>query len=64
MLVLGDFMRCLNYKNKDLKFFTITSLLGGKSAILTAIIVGLGGKANITSRGNSLRGFIKEGCRY
>lgn len=36
----------------------------GKSAILTGLIVGLGGKANMTSRGNSLKGFIKEGCQY
>ena len=34
----------------------------GKSAILTGLIVGLGGKANMTNRGNSLKGFIKEGC--
>jgi len=36
----------------------------GKSAILTALIVGLGGKANMTHRGNSLKGFIKEGCNF
>ena len=34
----------------------------GKSAILTGLIVGLGGNASTTSRGNSLKGFIKEGC--
>jgi len=34
----------------------------GKSAILTGLIVGLGGNASNTSRGNSLKGFIKEGC--
>ncbi|MBN3308903.1 SMC6 protein, partial [Amia calva] len=33
----------------------------GKSAILTALIVGLGGKATITSRGLSLKGFVKHG---
>ncbi|XP_016370683.1 structural maintenance of chromosomes protein 6-like [Sinocyclocheilus rhinocerous] len=31
----------------------------GKSAILTALIVGLGGKATITNRGTSLKGFVK-----
>ena len=34
---------------------------GGKSAILTALIVGLGGKATMTNRGVSLKGFVKNG---
>merc|ERR1712168_1062673 len=33
----------------------------GKSAILTALVVGLGGKANVTSRGSSVKSFIKNG---
>ncbi|XP_028250414.1 structural maintenance of chromosomes protein 6 isoform X2 [Parambassis ranga] len=33
----------------------------GKSAILTALIVGLGGKATVTNRGVSLRDFVKTG---
>jgi len=33
----------------------------GKSAILTALIVGLGGKTSSTSRGNSLKSLIKSG---
>ncbi|XP_060083255.1 structural maintenance of chromosomes protein 6-like [Ylistrum balloti] len=33
----------------------------GKSAIITALVVGLGGKANITSRGNTIKSFIKTG---
>lgn len=35
---------------------------GGKSAIMTALVVGLGGKAATTNRGNSLKGFIKDKC--
>ncbi|XP_013384924.1 structural maintenance of chromosomes protein 6-like [Lingula anatina] len=33
----------------------------GKSAILTGLVVGLGGGAKATSRGTSVRGFIKNG---
>ena len=38
--------------------------LGGKSAILTAIAVALGGKATSTGRGTGLKSFIKEGETY
>jgi chromosome segregation ATPase len=34
----------------------------GKSAILTAIVLCLGGKASATNRGGSLKAFIKNGC--
>lgn len=33
----------------------------GKSAILTALTLALGGKAAATNRGNSMKSFIKEG---
>ncbi|XP_018567595.1 structural maintenance of chromosomes protein 6 [Anoplophora glabripennis] len=33
----------------------------GKSAILTALVVGLGGKASLTNRGSSVKGFVKVG---
>ena len=33
----------------------------GKSAVLTAITICLGAKANVTNRGQSLKSFIKEG---
>jgi structural maintenance of chromosomes protein 6 len=36
---------------------------GGKSAVLTAITVALGGKANFTGRGSGLKSFIREGQR-
>jgi len=41
----------------------IVILAGGKSAIMTALVVGLGGKATTTNRGSSLKGFIKDKCR-
>ena len=34
----------------------------GKSAILTALTLCLGGKASSTNRGGSLKSFVKEGC--
>jgi ABC-type molybdenum transport system ATPase subunit/photorepair protein PhrA len=36
----------------------------GKSAILTALTVCLGGKASATNRAGSLRAFVKEGTEY
>ncbi|XP_062860164.1 structural maintenance of chromosomes protein 6-like isoform X2 [Trichomycterus rosablanca] len=41
--------------------FVVGNNGSGKSAILTALIVGLGGKAQNTNRGSSLKCFIKEG---
>ena len=35
----------------------------GKSSVLTAIMVGLGGRAAVTSRGSSLKNLIKHGKR-
>eukprot|EP00126_Sphaerothecum_destruens_P000063 Sdes_comp10082_c0_seq1m1678 len=34
----------------------------GKSAILTAITIGLGGKASVTNRGGSVKDLIQKGC--
>ena len=36
---------------------------GGKSAIVTALVVGLGGKASTTSRGSAIKNFVKVGKR-
>jgi chromosome segregation ATPase len=36
-------------------------LIGGKSAILTAVVLGLGGRAATTSRGKGIASFIKSG---
>ncbi len=33
----------------------------GKSAVLSALTVALGGKANTTGRGSGLKAFIREG---
>ncbi|KAK2465406.1 hypothetical protein APHAL10511_002760 [Amanita phalloides] len=38
-----------------------TTELGGKSAVLSAIAIALGGKANSTGRGSGLKAFIREG---
>ncbi|KAJ8735242.1 hypothetical protein PYW07_006862 [Mythimna separata] len=47
--------------NKNVNFI-IGRNGSGKSAILTALVVGLGGRASATNRGSNLRSFIKKGA--
>ncbi|KAG8214643.1 P-loop containing nucleoside triphosphate hydrolase protein [Butyriboletus roseoflavus] len=39
----------------------VNFIIGGKSAVLSAITVALGGKSNSTGRGSGLKSFIREG---
>jgi chromosome segregation ATPase len=36
----------------------------GKSAIMTGVVAGLGGKASATSRGSSMKGFVRTGASF
>ncbi|KAK4884325.1 hypothetical protein RN001_000596 [Aquatica leii] len=62
-IVMKNFM-CHSHLEVSFKH-NINYIIGrngsGKSAIMTALVVGLGGKASITNRGNSIKGFIKAG---
>lgn len=45
-------------------YTTLTyNIIGGKSAILTAITIALGAKANSTNRGKNLSSLIREGAK-
>ncbi|XP_050312592.1 structural maintenance of chromosomes protein 6 isoform X2 [Anthonomus grandis grandis] len=63
-IILRNFM-CHSLLEVDFTQNNISMVIGkngsGKSAILTSLIVGLGGKASLTSRGTSVKGFVKVG---
>ncbi|KAF5280331.1 hypothetical protein FQR65_LT03140 [Abscondita terminalis] len=62
-IVVKNFM-CHSYLEVDFKHninYIIGSNGSGKSAIMTALVVGLGGKASFTNRGNSVKSFVKAG---
>lgn len=54
------------HDNLEIKFNPNVNIIvglngSGKSAILTALVVGLGGRASATNRGSALSSFIKQG---
>ena len=65
-------VECYNFMCHDHFFVELGPLINfivgkngsGKSAVLTAITLCLGGKASATNRGQSLKSFIKEGKEY
>lgn len=63
-MILKNFM-CHSLLEVDFTQNNISMLIGkngsGKSALLTALIIGLGGKANVTNRGSSIKSFVKTG---
>ena len=61
-----DFMchRWLHVDFGPLINFIIGHNGSGKSAVLTAITLCLGGKPTSTNRGQSLRSFVREGAEY
>ncbi|KAF8305164.1 P-loop containing nucleoside triphosphate hydrolase protein [Clavulina sp. PMI_390] len=61
-----DLVNFLCHRNLTVKLIPQINFItghngSGKSAVLTAIAVGLGGKATSTGRGTGLKSFIKEG---
>ncbi|KAJ8303587.1 hypothetical protein KUTeg_019983 [Tegillarca granosa] len=49
-------------QRRDFELDTVNEAdIGGKSAVLTALVVGLGGKASVTNRGSTVKSFIKVG---
>lgn len=64
MSVWGEAKYMLGVDTYVVNMFSNCLCAGGKSAILTGLIVALGGNAQATNRGSSLKGFVKEGERY
>ncbi|KAF8536240.1 hypothetical protein BDD12DRAFT_749252, partial [Trichophaea hybrida] len=65
--VLSNTLQCHHYLSIPFGPF-MNFIIGhngsGKSAILTALTLCLGGKASSTRRGNAMKSFIKEGTEY
>lgn len=68
--IIGQYVHSLRFTHRHRAFLLqkVCADLGnhcsngsGKSAVLTAITICLGGKATATNRGGSLKAFIKEG---
>lgn len=65
-------VECINFmchSHLELTFGPLINFIighngSGKSAVLTALTLCLGGKATSTNRGQSLKSFIKEGQEY
>ena len=51
----------LTHCPSSMNFKWIQPQIGGKSAVLSAITVALGGKATTTGRGSGLKSFVREG---
>lgn len=43
--------------------FIYSNLLGGKSALLAGVVIGLGGKAGAMNRGRAIKEYVKTGCQ-
>ena len=67
-----DSLHLLFFKNYDEANLTLSPHINcfigengsGKSAVLTALTLCLGGKASDTNRGGSLKSFVKEGQEH
>lgn len=57
-------MEVCTFLAHNIPLFHWLTNVGGKSAVLSAITVALGGKTASTGRGSGLKSFIREGQKY